>query len=200
MRSVCSDFFSMPEVMHEGQMFDYIFLCVDRFSGWIVALPCNKKGITAEEASKMLVEKWWDWMGVPSIITCDRGPQFVGQWWKTLCAKLGVRLAYSQAHRPQSNGRAEVAGQCLVKLLNKLHIEKDLDWVESLPRALRIYHDRVGETGFSPYQLMFGRDRAHGSLPYAMPKEHEGAQEFLERMQARDGEIQALGWKFTPGE
>ena len=192
MRSVCLDFFSMPSISYEGEEFDYLFLCVDRFSGWIVALPCNKKGMTAERAAKSMVEKWWDWMGVPSVITCDRGPQFVGQWWQTVCAKLGVRIAYSQAHRPQSNGRAEVAGQCLIKILNKLHAEKELNWVEDLPRVLRIYHDRIGETGYSPYQLMFGRERAAGGINYTTPREHEEACHFMERVEQMDAEIHNL--------
>ena len=116
----------------------------------MVALPCLKDGLTAEKAAQMMVEKWWDGLGIPSIITCDRGPQFVGRWWQTLCSRLGIRCAYTQVYRPQSNGRAEVAGQHLIRLLNKLHAECKLNWVEAIPRTLSVYHDRGGETWYSP--------------------------------------------------
>ena len=52
--------------------------------------------------------------GIPAIITSDQGSQFVGQWWRTMCARLGIRQAYSQAYRHQANGRTEVAGKSLI--------------------------------------------------------------------------------------
>ena len=73
-------------------------------TNWIIALPCLKQGLTAEKTAHMVIEKWWDAFGVPSIITCDQGPEFVGKWWQTLCACLRVRCAYTQVYRPQSNG------------------------------------------------------------------------------------------------
>ena len=189
MTSVCMDIFSMPTEKWQGQMYDAILLCVDRLTGWIIALPCLKLGLTAEKAAHMMLEKWWDGFGIPSIITCDRGQQFVGQWWQTLCARLGIRCAYTQVYRPQSNGRAEVAGQHLLRLLNKLHAAKEVNWVEALPRALHIYHDRIGECGFSPYQLLFGRERPMAGLPHTPQRLCVDAVAFHERMVALDAKI-----------
>ena len=77
-----------------------------------------------------------------------------------MCARLGIRHAYSQAHRPQANGRAEVAGQKVSKLLPKLHVEERINWVEALPRILQIQNDMIGVSGLSPYHILFGRNRA----------------------------------------
>ena len=139
----------------------------------------------------MMMEKWWDGFGIPSIITCDRGQQFVGQWWQTMCARLGIRSAYTQVYRPQSNGRAEVAGQHLLRVLNKLHASHQVNWVEALPRVLHIYHDRVGTCGYSPYQLLFGRERPLAGLPYTPLRQCEGADDFLQRMAGLDVKIAA---------
>ena len=39
MRSISMDFFAMPEVTVEGEVFDCVILAVDRHSGYIVAVP-----------------------------------------------------------------------------------------------------------------------------------------------------------------
>ena len=130
---VCVDIFSMPETKWQGEMYDCFLLCVDRLSGWMVARPTTKLGLTAEKAARLLLDGGWDIWGIPSTITSDQGPQFVGKWFQTMCARLGVRQAFSQAHRPQGNGRAEVAGRQIITLLRKMHAESQVDWVEALP-------------------------------------------------------------------
>jgi len=37
-----------------------------------------------------------------------------------ICARLGIRQAFSQAYRPQANGRAEVAGRTVINVLRKV--------------------------------------------------------------------------------
>ena len=106
-----------------------------------------------------------------------------------MCARLGIRQAYSQAYRPQANGKAEVAGKTLISLLRKLHTEEQLNWVEALPRVLQIYHDTPGESGVSPFQFMFGRDRNLAGSPYVEPRECESAFKFFKRQEAMDIQI-----------
>ena len=108
MTSVSMDLFSPPITTWQGTQYDSLALCVDRHSGWIIAVPTQKLGLTAEKLGHLMIEHGWNIFGVPSIITNDQGPQYVGPWWQTICARLGVRNAYSQAHTPQSNGRAEM--------------------------------------------------------------------------------------------
>ena len=127
--------------------------------------------------------------GVPEVITSDQGQHFVGAWWRTMCARLGVRQAHGIAYRSQTNGRAEVAGKTLIHLLRKLHTEHGLNWVEALPRVLRHHHDAVNDTGLSPYQILFGRDRPVGTLRRGESRECASAQEFMDRMVAVDTQV-----------
>ncbi len=83
-----------------------------------------------------------------------------------MCARLGALQNHSPPHRPRANGRAEKAGSQLLSVLKKLHIEHNLNWVEALPRALRLHHDVTGEAGLSPYHIMFGRDRNPPGIIY----------------------------------
>ena len=156
MDSVALDVFYMDHARHQGAEFDCLVLAVDRHSGWMVASPQLRKGMTARKVALDMLDRAWGPFGVPSVVTSDRGPQFAGAWWMTLCAGLGVRVSHALAYHHRSNGRAEVAGRQLRVLLRKLHAdERGLNWVEALPPALRFIHDRKGEAGSSPYEIMF---------------------------------------------
>ena len=119
-------FFANPPTAYRGQIYDSLVVCVDRLSGWIQAKPTQGRGLTAERTALLLLDGGWEIYGIPSHITCDQGPQFAGQWFRTLCAKLGIRVAYSQTYRPQANGRAEVAGKCIKNLMRKWDLEKTI--------------------------------------------------------------------------
>ncbi len=190
MTHVCMDIFKLPTVTVNEEIFDSLALCVDRLSGWIVAIPGRNEGMTAEWVAKRMYEQSWRLFGIPSVITSDQGAQFVGVWWKTLCAKMGVRIAYSHAYHPQANGRAEVAGQTLISKLRLFNQDTGENWLDLLPRALDVIHDSPGESGFSPYQLMFGRDRPMQGLPYTLPRESRDARFFCRDL-ARMREIAA---------
>jgi hypothetical protein len=61
--------------------------------------------------------------------------------------------------------------------------------VELLPAALDRIHDTPGESGLSPYQIVFGRDRPLANKPYEPPRECEDAQQFFERMKKIDKQV-----------
>ena len=50
--SLCMDFLSLPKFKSEdGEEYDVVFVIVDRLSGYILAIPCNKTGLTAEKTA-----------------------------------------------------------------------------------------------------------------------------------------------------
>ena len=149
----------------------------------------TEEGVDSRENGHLMLENAWSIFGVPSLITSDQGPSFIGPWWRTICARLGIRVAYSQAHRAQGNGRAEVAGKQIYNLLRKLHVEDNINWVEALPKVLKIHHDTINETGLSPYQILFGRDRNEAGIPYQPPRECENARSFFKRMANLDKKV-----------
>ena len=175
----------MAEIEWQGEKYDCFLLCVDRHSGWTLARPSQKAGLTGDKAAHLLLDGGWG--GIPAVITSDQGPQFTSAWWQTMCARLGIRGAYSQAHRPQANGRAEVAGRVLQDILRKLVQGPGFNWVEALPRALRIHHDTVDpQLGMTPYQAVFGRDRPLGGLPWPVERESLEAKDFFDHMEELD--------------
>jgi transposase InsO family protein len=182
MDSVAIDFFDLPEVTHQGKIYNRVALCVDRESGWMIATPHEIKGFTAQVMAQHMYAQW-DMFGIPSVVSSDRGSHFTSAWWQTMCALFGVTVAYGQAYHHQANGRAENAGQQLMKKLKKLIADRavpEVSWVDLLPRALRAIHDAPGESGFSPYELVFGRHRPLANLPYTPEREAEEAKEFFQ--------------------
>ena len=123
------------------------------------------------------------------MVHSDKGAHFASAWWQTLCALMGVRVSYGQAYHHQDKGRVEVAGQQILGKLKTLILdltEEGVSWVELLPKALRQIHDTPGETGFSPYEIVFGRHRSYSPLPFQPVLEAPGAVEFIEKMRAQD--------------
>jgi hypothetical protein len=53
---VAIDLFNMSSVKHEGNIYDTMAVCVDRHSGWIVAVPVQKKGLTGAKVAKAMLK------------------------------------------------------------------------------------------------------------------------------------------------
>ena len=189
MSSVSIDLFQMPAVVWEGVEYDAFAACGDRMSGWIVATPHKLRGLTAAKVANAMYEKWWSPHGIPSVVTSDKGPHFAGAWWRTMCALHGVRQAYSQAYHHAANGRAEVAGEQLQKRLRKLLAEEAVCWVPALQRAVQQLHDVPGQSGLSPYQILYGRDRHMAGVPYESPKVMPDAVAFFKYQREVDAKV-----------
>ena len=182
----------MPHVLYEGVAYNTMAVCVDRHSGWIVAIPCMDKGLTGAKLAKEMLKYQWRLFGVPSIISSDQGSHFISSWWQNLCSLLGIRQAFSQAYHHQANGRVERAGQQIMEILRKMFVDDKINWVESLPQCLDRIHDVKGESGLSPYEIIFGRQRHLAGVPYTPPKECEDAQQFFRRMQEIDEKVSKI--------
>ena len=170
MRSVATDVFAMPEVTVEGETYDCVILVVDRHSGYIVAVPGKKSkkkdkkdkhgvGLQAKTVANAMIKHWLTIFDVPAVICSDRGSQFVGTWFKTMCKHMGIRHAKTVAYHSRSNGRADVAGRQMFKKFRLLRIDEP-------GRNLDAYQDLPGPTGLSPHHILFLRDRVSRTLPW----------------------------------
>ena len=92
-----------------------------RHSGYIVAVPGKKSkkkdkkdkhgvGLQAKTVANAMIRHLLTIFDVPAVSCSDRGSQFVGTWFKTMCKHMGIQHAKTVAYHSRSNGRAEVAG------------------------------------------------------------------------------------------
>ena len=175
---VAMDVFAMPEVTVEGETYDCVILAVNRHSGYIVAVPGKKSkkkdkkdkhgvGLQAKTVANAMIRHRLTIFDVPAVICSDRGSQFVGTWFKTMCKHMGIRQAKTVGYHSRSNGRAEVAGRQMFEKFRQLHInEPGRNRYNSLWRVLQAYQDLPGPTGLSPHRILFLRDRVSRTLPW----------------------------------
>jgi hypothetical protein len=57
-----------------------------------------------------------------------------------MCAHMGIRHAFLHAFHHPANGRAERAGQQVMEVLRKLHPDRKINWVETMPSVLTIIY------------------------------------------------------------
>ena len=141
-----------------------ILCIIDAFSGWPVirAVP----NFTAYTTAKVFFREIVAVFGVPTYIITDKGPAFVGLFFRELARLLGIRHRSSSAGAKRSNGMAENLVQ-RVSAMVKYYCEKDKDVDDILPLielSLRsTVHSRLN---ISSYEVMFGR-----RMRLAMPGE-----------------------------
>ena len=68
--------------------------------------------------------------------------------------------------------------------MRKVWLEDHINWVEALPYILRVYHDAPGESGVSPFELVFWRERFLAGPPADLDSECEDARQFCDRMES----------------
>ena len=102
-------------------------------------IPCNKID-DASHVANPFCREILRLHGVPKTIVLDRDVKFLSYFWKTLCAKLGIKLLFSTAYHPQTDGQMVVTNHTLSGLLRML-IKKNIRvWVECLPIAEFAYN------------------------------------------------------------
>jgi transposase InsO family protein len=97
--------------------------------------------------------------GFPASIVSDRDPTFTSNFWRELFRLSGIKLNFSSAFHPQSDGQSEVVNRIIVMYLRCLSGDRPRDWVKWLPWAEYCYNtsfQRVIQT--SPFKVVYGRD------------------------------------------
>ena len=127
----------------------------------------TSEGLQAKTVAQAMIRRWLTVFDVPAVICSDRGTQFVGTWFRTMCKYMGVRHAKTVAYQSRSNRRAEVAGRQLLDKFRQLHIEEPGgSWYHSLWRVLQAYHNVPGPSGLSRHRILFLRDQVSRTLPW----------------------------------
>ena len=74
----------------DGKKYNYIFVLICRLSGYIVAIPCQKAGLTAVSLAQIFLEKYVCFMGLPNEIVSDQDHLISSKFFSTLCGLIGI--------------------------------------------------------------------------------------------------------------
>ena len=140
---------------------EYILVVVDHATRYPEAIPL--RSITARAVTEALVSIFTR-MGIPKQMLTDQGTQFTGGLMKQVRELLGIRGIRTTAYHPQTNGVVERFNGTLKSMLRRLVREKPRAWDTFVAPALFAFREVPQEsTGYSPFELMFGR-RVRGPM------------------------------------
>ena len=107
---------------------------VDRLSKERHHIATDKE-IDAERLAELFVHHVWKLHGLPRSIISDRGTQFVNDFWKFLCKRLGISVRLSTAWHPETDGQTERLNGVMEQYLRAYVNYLQDDWPDWLPLA-----------------------------------------------------------------
>ncbi|CAE7305094.1 unnamed protein product, partial [Symbiodinium sp. KB8] len=136
-----------------------IFLvCVDHGTGYVQVARCrDAKAVTVRQE---LCRAWVQPFGVPGLILCDQGPEFMGSQFQEHMSQLGAAVHYTDGASPWQNGKAErtvqtLKNKILLTIKDITAHEEELDVV--VAHVVSAYNSMYDRHGFTPDQRVFGR-------------------------------------------
>ena len=201
--SVAIDLVDLPEVRKQStkteNLANYAMVIVCRLTGYVMAIPCCKEGLTSRMAAELFLHRCGFFMSLPRDIQADNQSIISSTLFNALCNLAGIEQAKSITYRPKSNGRAEWAAQSTINTLRQYLLSRKVSWLEALPLALWGLNDLPGAVApYSPHRLVFGRDPIGlGDLPPVVDSEDcEDTTKFFQRVAAErelvKGKLEAI--------
>ena len=96
--------------------------------------------------------------GFPKEIVYDRDAKFTSNFWQGLFAYLGIKLNFSTAYHPHTDGQTERGNQVLEDMLHMYVMEKPTKWEYYLHLVEFAYNNgQQASLGMSPYEALYDR-------------------------------------------
>jgi transposase InsO family protein len=99
---------------------------MDELTRYTEAYPL--KNHTADNVARVLLDQFMKRYGVPREILTDRGAEFIGELFTSMCKNLGIKKLHTCSYCPQGNGANERVHQTLYTLLRNLCQEHPNQW------------------------------------------------------------------------
>ena len=101
---------------------------------------------------------WISIFGAPQKLISDNGGEFANAEFVDLCENLNIRFTTTAAEAPWSNGLVEKQNDILGEAVSKILEEVDCSVEVALCWAVNSKNSLQNIYGYSPYQLVFGRN------------------------------------------
>ncbi|TKS67456.1 Retrovirus-related Pol polyprotein from transposon 412 [Collichthys lucidus] len=162
---LCMDYLSLePDQSNTKD----ILVFTDHFTKFAIAIPtANQK---AKTVAKCLWENFIVCYGIPERLHTDQGPDFESKLIKELCQLAGIVKTRTTPYHPRGNP-VERFNRTLLNMLGTLEHKQKARWKDYVKPLVHAYNcTRNDVTGFTPYELMFGRSpRLPVDLAFGLP-------------------------------
>ena len=129
---------------------------IDQTSRFVMCIPCVNN--TCEDAIEAIKNNLLYVHGWPKAFVADNGGAFIGFEFTTFCQAECIKVIYTAARHPQSNGNVENSNKTIKKRLAKALLERNVAWDLLLPRITFSINTQIHHTTkFAPSYLVYGR-------------------------------------------
>lgn len=166
---VCMDFLSIEP---DSKNTKDVLVITDFFTKYAVAVPTsNQKSRTV---AKALWENFIVPYGIPEKLHSDQGADFESKTIKELCQLMGIHKIRTTPYHPRGNP-VERFNRTLLSMLGTLKECDKVHWSSFVKPLVHAYNcTKHDSTGFTPYELMFGRQpRLPIDLAFDVPQNRE---------------------------
>ncbi|XP_027861115.1 uncharacterized protein LOC114136907 [Xiphophorus couchianus] len=162
---VCMDFLSIEPDRSNTKN---VLVITDHFTKYAVAVPTPNQ--RAKTVAKALWENYLVHYGMPERLHSDQGTDFESHTIKELCQITGIQKIRTTPYHPRGNP-VERFNRTLLNMLGTLQKEDKIHWKDFVKPLVHAYNcTRNDVTGYSPYELMFGRQpRLPVDLAFGLP-------------------------------
>jgi hypothetical protein len=153
-----------------GSTHNAILVVVDRLTKMVHFIPTTTTA-TASDLARLYVTHVFSKHGVPSDIVSDRGSTFTSQFMTALGRLLNIKLNFSTAFHPETDGQTERTNQQIEVYLRLYANYEQSNWADLLPIAEFAYNNAAhSATQISPFFANYGYNpRATLSLDVSVP-------------------------------
>ena len=138
-----------------------ILVIIDHFSNFAEAIPCSHNEYDTITTSRLLLQKWFAGHGTPTRMQSDNAPNLTAEVFNEFMKASQVTKLTSTAGHPRTQGLVERQNRTLLTLLRVFCSRRMRDWDQHLDEVLGAYYStRHSTTGFSPYMLSRGTEKA----------------------------------------
>lgn len=141
------------KVFKQGLYFLHLIDHASRYSQGVVIR--NKRKETVVQG---LVTHWVQLFGAPGKFLSDNGGEFFNEEFVELAEKFNIKVKVTAAESPWSNGMCERHNGLVALNVSKILDECDCSVETALGWALSAKNSLTNVSGFSPNQLVFGRN------------------------------------------
>ena len=141
---------------------NYLLTVVDYKTRISRFIPCKsdptdeRKKLSATATAVLYFKHIFRHHGLPAILRTDRGPQFVGEFFRAVFKLCGTRQKFGAAYHPQSQGLTEHANKTGIEALRHYLSGVFEDWEDHIPAAeFAINHSVSPSLGISPFEALY---------------------------------------------